>query len=153
MRAVVQRVSRGKVWVGGEPVASIERGLVVLLGVAASDDERDAAAMAAKIAGLRIFSDGDVRMNLDVSDAGGTVLLVSQFTLLADLRKGRRPSFIGAAAPAIAEALVDAVADGLRSAGVVVETGRFGASMEVELVNDGPVTIVIDITGARVAGA
>lgn len=153
MRAVVQRVSRAQVTVGGEVVGAIDQGLLVLLGVAEGDEPRDAAAMASKIAGLRIFADDDGRMNRSLSEAQGAVLLVSQFTLLADLRKGRRPSFAGAADPAEAEPLVRAVAAGLEQAGIGVASGVFGAAMEVTLVNDGPVTLVIDVRGGAVAGS
>lgn len=144
MKAVVQRVSRAAVRVGGETVGEIGTGLLVLLGVAAGDTAADAAAIGSKIAGLRIFADGGGRMNRDVSDAGGAVLLVSQFTLLADVRKGRRPSFVAAADPAAAAPLVQRVGEVLGTRGIPVESGRFGAMMEVDLVNDGPVTIVIE---------
>ena len=144
MRAVVQRVTRASVAVADEVVARIERGLVVLVGVAARDDERDADALAAKIAGLRIFEDAAGAMNLSVAEAGGAVLVVSQFTLLGDARKGRRPSFVAAARGERAEALYERVAAGVRAAGLPVATGIFGADMAVELVNDGPVTILLD---------
>lgn len=150
MRAVVQRVSRAQVGVAGAVIGAIERGLVVLLGVGHDDGPEDAAAIARKLVGLRVFSDAEGRMNLDLSDVSGEVLLVSQFTLLADLRKGRRPSFAPAAEPGLASRLVDAVAGHLRAAGVTVATGRFGAAMELDLVNDGPVTIVIDTAGGAV---
>ena len=150
MRAVVQRVSMAEVRVSGRIVGEIASGFVVLLGVAAGDTERDAAAIAAKIGGLRVFSDNEGRMNLDLAGVGGSVLLVSQFTLLADVRKGRRPSFVAAADPEHAARLVHEVAMRLRGAGFEVATGEFGAHMEVELVNDGPVTVVIDAGGGLV---
>lgn len=150
MRAVVQRVTGAEVRVGGEVVGAIRTGFVVLLGVVDGDDERDVGVMAAKIAGLRVFSDDDGKMNRSLADVGGAVLLVSQFTLAADIRKGRRPSFVAAAPPEVADPLVASVGEALSSAGIPVETGRFGASMEVELVNDGPVTIVIDVVGGVV---
>ncbi|HYZ17741.1 MAG TPA: D-aminoacyl-tRNA deacylase [Candidatus Acidoferrum sp.] len=144
MRAVVQRVSRAAVSVEGEKLGAIERGFLVLVGVAVDDDERDADALAQKIAGLRIFTDADDAMNLALADVGGAVLVISQFTLLGDARKGRRPSFIAAARGEQAEQLYERVAATLRAEGLRVETGRFGADMAVELVNDGPVTILLD---------
>ncbi len=144
MRAVVQRVSRASVAVAGELVGAIERGFLVLVGVAVDDGEADADALARKIAGLRIFDDPSGAMNLGLAEVGGAVLVVSQFTLLGDVRKGRRPSFVAAARGAPAQALYERVAAGLRAAGLPVGTGRFGADMAVELVNDGPVTILID---------
>ncbi len=144
MRAVVQRVSRASVSVGGEKVASIGRGLLVLVGAAQGDGEEEARRLAQKSAELRIFSDAEGKFNLSLLDVGGEALVVSQFTLLADTCRGRRPSFVGAAAPEQAEGLVEAFARALRDAGVPVQTGRFGAKMAVELVNDGPVTIVLD---------
>ena len=144
MRAVVQRVTRASVSVGQERVGEIERGFVVLVGVAVDDTDADADALAHKIAGLRVFDDGNDAMNLALADVGGAVLVVSQFTLLGDVRKGRRPSFIAAARGELAERLYERVAANLRAAGLPVETGRFGAGMAVELVNDGPVTILID---------
>jgi len=144
MRAVIQRVSSAEVRIAESVVAEIEAGLVVLLGVAVGDGEAEAAAMAGKIAGLRVFADDAGRMNLDLAETGGSVLLVSQFTLLADLRKGRRPSFVAAADPEDATLLIDLVATLLRERGVAVAEGEFGTHMEVELLNDGPVTIVID---------
>ncbi|WP_025323047.1 D-aminoacyl-tRNA deacylase [Deferrisoma camini] len=144
MRAVVQRVSRAEVRVGGEPVGRIGRGFLVLVGVEPDDTEADAAYVADKVAGLRVFEDEAGRMNRDLAAVDGAVLLVSQFTLLGDCRKGRRPSFTAAAPPDLAEALYEDVADRLRRAGVPVATGRFRAEMEVELVNDGPVTLLLD---------
>jgi D-tyrosyl-tRNA(Tyr) deacylase len=144
MRAVVQRVSRAAVRVGEETVGAIERGFLVLVGVAVDDDERDADALAQKIAGLRIFADADDAMNLALADVGGAALIVSQFTLHGDVRKGRRPSFITAARGDDAERLYERVAVRLRESGIPVATGRFGAAMAVELVNEGPVTILVD---------
>ena len=144
MRAVVQRVSRAAVRVGGVEVGSIGIGFVVLLGVAHGDDDADAALMARKIAGLRVFRDDDDRMNLALADVGGGVLLVSQFTLMADVRKGRRPSFVAAAEPDAADPLVGRVGYHLAELGLPVASGRFGAMMEVDLVNDGPVTILLE---------
>jgi len=150
VRAVVQRVSWARVRVEGETVGEIGRGLLVLVGAAAGDTAADAAALADKLAGLRIFPDDEGRMNRSVDEAGGAVLVVSQFTLLGDLRRGRRPSFSDAAPPEEAEPLVDAVAEHLRRAGVPCATGRFRAHMEVELLNDGPVTLVLEVSGGRV---
>ena len=150
MRAVVQRVTSASVTVAGEVVGEIAAGLLVRLGVAHDDGSADAEAMADKLVGLRLFRDDADRMNLSVLDRGGEVLVVSQFTLLADTRKGRRPSFTRAAPPEIAAPLVEAVADRIRSHGVVVATGTFGAMMDVALVNDGPVTIVLDVVDGRV---
>ena len=144
MRIVIQRVSRAKVLVDGEAVGEIGRGLLILAGAAEGDDEARADALAEKAAGLRIFAGADGRPDLSLAEIGGGALVVSQFTLLADVRKGRRPSFTGAAAPEVAEPLVERFASGLEAAGIAVERGRFGAYMEVDLVNDGPFTIVID---------
>jgi D-tyrosyl-tRNA(Tyr) deacylase len=144
MRAVVQRVSRGAVVIDGETVGAIERGLLVLLGVATTDTLDESRWLADKVAGLRIFNDEAGKMNLSVADVGGAVLVVSQFTLHSDCRKGRRPSFLGAAAPELAVPLYEAFVNALRSLGLPVETGRFGAMMQVELINDGPVTLILD---------
>lgn len=144
MRAVLQRVSRAGVTVDDETVARIGAGLLVLLGVEQGDDEKAAGYLAEKIAGLRIFEDEAGKMNLSVSDCGGELLVVSQFTLLADCRKGRRPGFSQAALPEIAEPLCTYFVDCLRSFGLQVQTGRFRADMAVDLVNDGPVTIMLD---------
>lgn len=144
MRAVVQRVSRASVDVADERVGAIEHGLLVLVGVAHGDDERVAEELARKIVGLRIFEDDEGRMNRSLEDTGGALCLVSQFTLLADVRKGRRPSFGDAAAPERAEPLFEHVVATARSLGVPVETGRFRAMMQVSLVNEGPVTLLID---------
>ena len=150
MRAVLQRVTRASVSVGGDVVGEIGPGLLVLLGVACGDEDRDADALVDKIVGLRVFTDVQGRMNLALADVGGSVLLVSQFTLLADVRKGRRPSFVSAADPTTAEPMIERAAERIRSAGVRCETGRFGAHMEVALANDGPVTIVLDAADGRV---
>jgi D-tyrosyl-tRNA(Tyr) deacylase len=144
MRAVVQRVSRARVTIAGDRAGAIGLGMLVLVGVAVDDTPDDARALAAKIAGLRIFDDAAGAMNLDLAAVGGAVLLVSQFTLLGDTRRGRRPSFVAAARGEHANALYEAVATHLRAAGVHVETGVFGADMDVELVNRGPVTILLD---------
>jgi D-aminoacyl-tRNA deacylase len=145
MRAVCQRVSRARVTAGGEVAAAIGPGLCVLLGVAAGDGEAEAERLAAKVARLRIFAGADGRFDRSVLDEGGAALVVSQFTLIADTAKGNRPSFSGAAEPERAEALYGSFCAALRAEGVPVETGVFGARMEVELVNDGPVTIVLDL--------
>ena len=144
MRAVIQRVSRAAVRVDGAVVGEIGAGLLVLLGVAAADTEPDAERLAAKVARLRIFADDAGRFDRSVLDGGGAVLVVSQFTLLADTAKGNRPSFSAAAAPQEAEQLYERFCAHLRELGLGVETGAFGARMEVELVNDGPVTIVLE---------
>jgi D-tyrosyl-tRNA(Tyr) deacylase len=150
VRAVIQRVTEASVRVGAEEVARIGAGLVVLLGVGVEDTERDAQYIATKVSGLRIFDDAQGKMNLSAGDVGGAVLLVSQFTLYGDCRKGRRPSFTEAAGPEKAESLYQAVADRLRARGLLVEQGRFQASMQVSLVNDGPVTLLLD--SARAGG-
>lgn len=144
MRAVVQRVSRAGVSVGGEPVSQIGKGLLVLLGVADEDADSDAQWMAAKLAGLRIFADDEEKMNRSVTDIGGEVLVVSQFTLLGDAKKGTRPSFAHAARPEEGERLYELTMKLLAEAGLPTRGGRFGAMMDVELVNDGPVTILLD---------
>ena len=144
MRAVVQRVSRAAVRVNATIVGQIEKGLVVLLGIATGDTREAADYLAEKIATLRIFPDADSRMNLSVEDIHAGILAVSQFTLLGDVRKGRRPSFIAAARPEEAEPLYRYFLEILRSRGLRVECGVFGATMEVELTNDGPVTILLD---------
>lgn len=144
MRAVVQRVRSASVDISGERVAEIGPGLLVLVGVRGDDSEAQARQLASKIVNLRIFSDEEGKMNLSACDLGLAVLVVSQFTLYGDVRKGRRPSFIQAAPPDIAAPLVDLVAAECREAGLSVGTGVFGADMQVELVNDGPVTIWID---------
>ncbi|MEX0865007.1 MAG: D-aminoacyl-tRNA deacylase [Acidimicrobiia bacterium] len=145
MRVVVQRVSNASVSVDGEMVAAIGPGLCLLVGVAVGDGSEDVSAVVEKIVGLRVFPDEAQKMNLSLAEAGGEVLVVSQFTLLGDLRRGRRPSFTGAAPPELAAPLIDEMVDGLRKRGVSASQGRFGAHMEVGLVNDGPVTLVIEV--------
>ncbi|HNP86048.1 MAG TPA: D-aminoacyl-tRNA deacylase, partial [Kouleothrix sp.] len=144
MRAVIQRVSEASVTVAGQVVGQIGRGLLVLLGVGHADGPGEAQQLAAKIAAMRIFPDDDGRFNRSVLDVGGAVLVVSQFTLYADTRRGRRPGFSDAAPPELAAPLVDTFADALRAQGLEVALGRFGAHMQVALVNDGPVTIMLD---------
>ena len=144
MRAVIQRVKHTSLCVGGVLVSEIPGGLAVYLGVAPDDSERNAASMAKKIAQLRIFEDGQGKMNLSVRDVGGEVLLISQFTLYGDCTHGNRPSFIGAARPEAAEPLYLRTAELLRGYGVPVCTGIFGADMKIEQYNDGPVTIVYE---------
>ena len=144
MRALVQRVSRASVRVDGATIGSIDGGLLVLLGVTHGDSSAEALFVADKIANLRIFPDDDAKMNRSVLDAGGGVLVVSQFTLYGDTRKGRRPSFVDAAEPSVAEPLVREVVARLRDLGVSTQEGEFGARMDVELVNDGPVTILVE---------
>jgi D-tyrosyl-tRNA(Tyr) deacylase len=143
MRAVVQRVSRAVVLVEGRVAGEIGAGLLVLLGVAAGDVESDAARLSAKIARLRIFENEEGRFDRSVLDTGGAVLVVSEFTLIADTAKGNRPSFAAAAAPDEAERLYERFCTALRDLGLAVEQGVFGARMDVELVNDGPVTIIL----------
>jgi D-tyrosyl-tRNA(Tyr) deacylase len=144
MRAVVQRVSRASVKVGDELAGEIGKGLLVLLGVALEDSEADADYLAEKIAGLRIFEDDAGKMNLSVVEVGGAVLAVSQFTLLGDVRRGKRPSFDAAARPARARELYEYFVQRVRGLGLRCETGRFQEMMEVELINSGPVTILLD---------
>jgi D-tyrosyl-tRNA(Tyr) deacylase len=144
MRAVVQRVSRAEVRIEGRVVGKIGRGFVVLLGVAGGDDETDAAFLVDRIVGMRVFADDAGKMNLSIVQAGGAMLVVSQFTLLADTNSGRRPSFTKAAAPDEARRLYEHFLSLARTRDVKVETGEFGATMEVDLVNDGPVTIILD---------
>jgi len=144
MRAVVQRVSRASVSIEGQIVGEIGAGLLVLLGVAPDDTSERAAWLAEKIASLRIFRDDEGKMNRDVTEARGKALIVSQFTLYGDCRKGRRPSFVDAAPPALAIPLYEAFIVAMKAQGVPVATGQFGADMQVELVNDGPVTLIID---------
>jgi D-tyrosyl-tRNA(Tyr) deacylase len=144
VRAVVQRVSRAEVRVEGRVSGAILRGLLVLLGVAREDGPSDADLLAEKLAGLRIFEDDAGKMNLAVGEVGGGLLVVSQFTLLGDARKGNRPSFVDAANPELAKALYERVCARLREKGLAVATGVFRAHMDVELVNDGPVTILLD---------
>lgn len=144
MRAVIQRVRRAAVVVAGETVGAVEAGWLVLLGVAPADTPAEAAWLADKVANLRAFEDDAGKMNRSVLDIAGGVLVVSQFTLYGDCRKGRRPGFSGAAPPDVAEPLYERFAAELRAVGLPVATGRFGADMQVELVNDGPVTFVLD---------
>ena len=144
MRIVLQRVTQASVSVDDNVAGAIKHGLLIFVGVADGDEETQAEALARKVAGLRIFADADGRFNESIQDIGGSALVVSQFTLHADVRKGRRPSFTGAARPEVAEPLIDHFAETLRSQGIPVETGVFGAMMSVELTNDGPFTIVID---------
>ena len=144
MRACLQRVSHAKVTVEGEVCGQIGAGMLVLLGVAEGDTEAEARQLARKIASLRIFEDDQGKMNRSIGEAGGAMLVVSQFTLLGDCRKGRRPSFIGAAPPEIAEELYQIFVQTVADEGIETATGRFGEHMEVELLNDGPVTLVID---------
>jgi D-aminoacyl-tRNA deacylase len=144
MRAVVQRVSRCCVTVEGKVTGEIGAGLLVLLGVSKTDSESAADYLVEKIIGLRIFEDGEGKMNLSVAEAGGAVLVVSQFTLYGDVRRGRRPSFDGAARPEEARRLYEYFVSRIRAAGLRCETGEFQAMMEVELVNSGPVTILLD---------
>lgn len=143
MRIIIQRVARASVTVGDETVGAIGPGLLLLVGVADGDDAGRARQLAQKCAEMRLFPDEDGRFDRSLLDTGGQALVVSQFTLLADVRKGRRPGFTKAAAPEAAEPLVDAFAAALRGLGVEVATGRFGAMMRVELVNDGPVTVIV----------
>ena len=144
MKAVVQRVGASRVEVDGEVVGAIERGLLVYLGVAAGDDAHDHDWLAEKVRGLRIFEDDQGKMNRDVLDVGGQALVISQFTLLGDCRKGRRPSFAGAMPPEPAERLYESFVALLRAKGVPVATGRFRADMKVFSLNDGPITMLID---------
>lgn len=144
MRACVQRVATCRVTVADEVVGQIGRGLLVLLGVAPEDTADDARQLADKIVGLRIFDDAEGKMNLGLAEVGGALLAVSQFTLLGDCRKGRRPSFIGAAPPELAERLYEKFVAAVQALGVTVATGRFRQHMQVELVNDGPVTLLLD---------
>jgi len=144
MRAVIQRVSRASVTVSGEVVGEIGAGLLVLLGVEQEDSQEDVNWMANKVMGLRVFPDGEGKMNLDVGEVDGEILVVSQFTLLGDCRKGRRPSFVKAALPDEAKLLYGSFVAELRGQGMSIQEGRFQQHMDVELVNDGPVTLLID---------
>ena len=148
MRAVVQRVRGAQVSVGEEITGKIATGLLVLVGISHTDTSADADYLAGKIAGLRIFEDSDGKMNLSVSDVGGAVLAVSQFTLYGDARKGKRPSFDQAAPAEQANGLYQVLVEKIRAAGIPCETGRFQARMQVQLVNDGPVTILLDSSRA-----
>lgn len=144
MKALLQRVRRASVSVGGEEIGSIDQGLVAFIGVADGDSEKDAQYLMNKIIGLRIFADAQSKFNLSVQDVGGGLLLISQFTLLADTRKGRRPSFIEAAPPVRAEELFNYSIELARASGLTVATGLFQQHMHVEIHNDGPVTIILD---------
>jgi len=144
LKVVVQRVSEARVTVDGQVVGEIARGLLLLVGIGQEDTDADLAWMADKLAGLRIFEDDGGKMNLSVVEVGGALLSVSQFTLYGDCRKGRRPNFMGAARPETAEAMYDRFNDLLRDRSLTVATGRFGAMMDVALVNDGPVTLILD---------
>jgi D-tyrosyl-tRNA(Tyr) deacylase len=144
MRAVVQRVSQASVTIADEVVGQIGRGLLVLLGVASDDTAEDARQLAARLVELRIFEDDQGKMNRSLIDVGGAMLVVSQFTLLGDCRKGRRPSFTAAASPELAEALYNLFVATVRATGIVTATGRFRCHMDVALVNDGPVTLLVD---------
>ena len=147
MRALVQRVTEARVRIDGAVVGEIGTGLCALVGVTHGDDESVARKLAEKVWYLRVFPDDAGTMNLSVADAGGRLLVVSQFTLYGDTRRGRRPSFLDAAPPERAEPLMDVFAAALRDLGATVATGRFGAHMQVELVNDGPVTLLLDVSG------
>lgn len=144
MRAVIQRVSQASVVVNQQTVGAIDRGLMILLGVAQEDVEKDASYLADKAAGLRIFEDEAGKMNLSVEDVSGSILVISQFTLLGDCRKGRRPGFTDAAPPELADALYEKFVAVLRNRGIHVATGIFQADMQVSLINDGPVTMLLD---------
>ncbi len=144
MRAIVQRVSRASVMIDGEAVGAIGTGLLVLLGITHADNVEGARWLAEKIAGLRIFNDADGKMNRDLTDVGGAMLIVSQFTLYGDCHKGKRPSFIDAAPPSVAIPLYEEFINSVKGLGIAVATGRFGADMQVELVNDGPVTLIVE---------
>lgn len=150
MKALVQRVDHASVLVDGEVIGQIGEGLLALVGAGRSDTDADAVALARKVVGLRIFPDEDGRFNRSLIDVGGAVLVVSQFTLYADVRRGRRPSFTEAARPEQAEQLVDEFVEAVEALGVEVETGRFGAMMEVDLRNNGPFTLMVETTDGRV---
>ncbi len=145
MRAVIQRVASASVSVDGDRIAAMEKGLLILLGVGPADNEGLAHQLAKKIAAMRIFPDAEGKMNLSVLETGGAAIVVSQFTLYADTRKGNRPSFVGAATPELASPLCDRFVEFLKAEGVPAQTGKFGAHMRVSLVNDGPVTIILDL--------
>jgi D-tyrosyl-tRNA(Tyr) deacylase len=144
MRVVLQRVSKAEVRIGGEVVGSVGRGYLLLVGFTQGDGEEQLRWMADKVRGLRLFPDSAGKMNLPIDEVGGEILVVSQFTLYGDVRKGRRPSFVDAAEPAQAERLYDDFVDLLRQGAIPVASGSFGAMMEVDLVNDGPVTLIIE---------
>jgi len=138
------------VWVDNRVIAAIERGLFLLVGIAASDSERDVRAAVDKIVGLRVFTDSEGKMNRSVREVGGEILVVSQFTLMGEVRRGRRPSFTAAAAPEVAAPLIDRMVEAFRESGLPTRQGRFGARMQVESVNDGPVTLILEIENATV---
>ena len=144
MKAVIQRVSSASVTMADKKISEIGFGLLILLGIAREDEERDIDYLVKKTAGLRIFKDGGKNMNLSIQDVGGEILVVSQFTLCADTRKGRRPAFVGAAEPKMAENMYDQYCQKLQLLNIPVSKGQFGASMDVGLINDGPVTILLD---------
>jgi D-tyrosyl-tRNA(Tyr) deacylase len=144
MRALIQRVSRARVLIDGETVGAISGGLLVLLGITHEDTPAQAKWLAEKVASLRIFADDEGKMNRDIGESGGAMLIVSQFTLYGDARKGRRPSFVDAAGPDQAVPLYEAFINAVKALGIATATGRFGAMMQVELVNDGPVTLMVD---------
>lgn len=144
MRAVVQRVRSSSVTVAGEVVGKIEHGFLVLLGITTDDTQDDVVYLASKLVGLRVFEDDDGKMNRSISEAGGAMLIVSQFTLYGDCRKGRRPSFIEAARPEVAQPLYESFVAEVRGQGIHVETGIFQAEMDVALINDGPITLLLD---------
>lgn len=150
MRAIIQRVEHASVTVGDEMVGRIDAGLLVLLGVTHDDILADATVLASKIIDLRVFDDADVRFDRSIRDVGGSMLVVSQFTLYGTARKGRRPSFSAAASGDMAEPLVDGFVEAVRAEGITAATGRFGALMQVDLCNSGPVTLVIEATGGRI---
>ena len=150
MRAILQRVENASVVVDQETVGAIGSGLLVLVGIEHGDTADDVPVLASKLAALRLFEDAEGKMNLDIAQASGSFLIVSQFTLAASLRKGRRPSFDRAARPPVAEPLVEALMADLRGRGFTVEGGRFGAHMKVHLINDGPVTFVLDVRDGKV---
>ena len=152
MRAVIQRVSRSRVSVSGEEIASIGRGYMILLGVSQGDTRADMEVLCKKIAQLRIFADDADKMNLSIRDIGGEILLVSQFTLCASTRHGNRPSFVNAMAPTEAKTMYEAFGARLASYGIDVQYGQFGAMMDVELVNDGPVTILLEAQNGVICG-
>lgn len=144
MRVVIQRVSRASVTVDAKIIGEIEKGFLVLLGITHTDTESDARWLAEKVAGLRLFEDENGKMNQDLDQVGGSILVVSQFTLYGDAQKGRRPSFVDASGPEHAIPLYEAFINALRALGITVATGQFGAMMQVELVNDGPVTLIVE---------
>ena len=150
MRALIQRVDRASVSVDGEVIGRVGEGLLALVGAGRDDADADAEALAAKVVGLRIFPDGEGRFNLSLRDVGGAMLVVSQFTLFADVRRGRRPGFTQAARPEQAERLVDRFARAVEAEGVEVAEGRFGAMMQVDLRNNGPFTLMVETQGGRV---